>query len=1113
MASNTTLETAGGAQGLDWIEIYNGSENEVDFAGWLVTDDPTKAMTKWKAISGPAVVPAGGYLVVWCDTAFTAWDAQDAHAAVGLSTAGEAIALATPEGEIVSQYEFDQQFKDVSYGYTPDASKLVYFRNPTPGAANGADGLDGITPKVKYSIKRGYKTEPFDLELYCVKDPDAAIYYTLDGTSPTVEHGTRYTAPIRISKTTAIRAAVPNANSILQQDTSSTYIFVDEVLAASPDVVPEGFPANAQFNGQAMRYGMRTPTTLEETAHMLQGFTNSIATMSIVIDPAHLFNPVDGIYVNAYNDGREAERQTMIEQIDPVNGKDNEFAAPAGLRIRGAASRENGNAKHSFRLFFRSDYGMSKLEFPLFGDEGASSFDKVDLRCSQNFSIANSQNWCDTFVHEVFSRDSQGAMGEPYTRSRYYNLFINGVYWGVYQTQERAEQSFGETYNGGDKENYDVVRTSCDLVNSQRVYTTDVTEGTREAWSNLWDISMHEGYQSGTAAAANYNKVRGLNPDGTRNPAYPILLNPTNLIVYMTSTYYANDTDCPVKSGGAGNNVNAIRNRVDGEGERDGFLFMRHDCEWTFGGAQVSSGLPPETDPIESATYDGIGLEGDYYQHYYQFQPARLNAALMKNDEYKMTWSDLVYKHCLKKGGAMTAPLARARFESRMAEMVHPIANEMARWSIYPATSMSHLNWEDWCNNCLNFIDRRSPCLVKIYREKYGWYPSIDAPTASVTGGDELVDGDEVNVADTVSLANSDKGTVYYTLDGTDPRLEGGAVNSAAKVYSAPLALANGKVSLRARVRTSQGEWSAMECVELKGVSDSDEALSANLRFAEFCGLPATGDGDTDEWIVLTNLSSEATLDLEGVKVVIVKEADPIDAAKCSFVITGVKLAPGASVRLDQATWGWNKITNNKVCMYIYAPDGVSVIQYAYAAQKTFPTVYGAGGPGGGASLKATSFEPEIGAGDWVPSYTLPADADAAAAVTAAITANAKVGAWIDYVIRSDAAKQAELDAYTGSAAALVDAYIVNSDSFADPEAEVGFKSIDVDGNGQITLEGALYLGGVDTERTVNGVIEVLHWADISLEPEVTPLEGHAFPVTIKGASEGSCGFWSLRLR
>ena len=88
---------------------------------------------------------------------------------------------------------------------------------------------------------------------------------------------------------------------------------------------------------------------------------------------------------------------------------------------------------------------MPKLRYPLFGDEGAEEFEGVDLRTSQNYSWSyegGNGDSHDTFVREVFSRDTQRDMGQPYTRSRYYHLYINGHYWGLFQTQERPEASY-----------------------------------------------------------------------------------------------------------------------------------------------------------------------------------------------------------------------------------------------------------------------------------------------------------------------------------------------------------------------------------------------------------------------------------------------------------------------------------------------------------------------------------------------------------------------------------------------------------------------------------------------------------------------------------------------
>src|SRR5260221_30643 len=62
----------------------------------------------------------------------------------------------------------------------------------------------------------------------------------------------------------------------------------------------------------------------------------------------------------------------------------------------------------------------------------------------------------------------------------------------------------------------------------------------------------------------------------------------------------------------------------------------------------------------------------------------------------------------------------------------------------------------------------------------------------------------------TLSLA-APKGVIYYTLNGVDPRLPGGAVNPQAAVYSSPITLsANARVCARARNGTSASSWSPL---------------------------------------------------------------------------------------------------------------------------------------------------------------------------------------------------------------------------------------------------------------------------------------------------------------
>ena len=64
MTGNTTVPNEEGAL-CDWVEIANTSDTDFDLSGYQLSDVAEKG--KYTFPTG-SVVPAGGYLVVWCDS-------------------------------------------------------------------------------------------------------------------------------------------------------------------------------------------------------------------------------------------------------------------------------------------------------------------------------------------------------------------------------------------------------------------------------------------------------------------------------------------------------------------------------------------------------------------------------------------------------------------------------------------------------------------------------------------------------------------------------------------------------------------------------------------------------------------------------------------------------------------------------------------------------------------------------------------------------------------------------------------------------------------------------------------------------------------------------------
>jgi hypothetical protein len=394
-----------------------------------------------------------------------------------------------------------------------------------------------------------------------------------------------------------------------------------------------------------------------------------------------------------------------------------------------------------------------------------------------------------SFVREVFARDTQADMGHQYTRSRYHHLYINGVYWGLFQTQERVEEHFAESYFGGDESDYDVIKAG-GLDN--RVLET--TAGNDAAWRQLFDYG--EALAASPVANANlYWTMQGLNPDGTRNASLPVLLDVDNLIDYMLIVFYTGAYDMPLSSNSVGNNWFTIYDRVRAD---QGFQFFAHDNEHSLG--------PLWGGPVHgSQNIDRTGpFNNGNQSNYQQSNPQYLHQDLLAHPEYKQRFIDRAQKHFFN-GGALTVAASTGRLMERVAEVDPAVIAEAARWGdAQVATPHNKTTWQTEINWLVNAYYPGRGILVLNQLLPHGLFTTFAAPTFSKYGGE---------VPNNYPLTmTAGAGTIYYTTDGvTDPRAIGGAVNTspAVKVYSGAVSI-SGTTTVKARLRTVGGQWSGL---------------------------------------------------------------------------------------------------------------------------------------------------------------------------------------------------------------------------------------------------------------------------------------------------------------
>ena len=790
----------------DWIEIRNTGVEKVDLTGWSLTDDASN-LNGWKFPS--VTIDAGGYMLIFASGKNRARPSEELHTNFKLNANGEYLGLVKPDGQTVAHHflmKYPKQQDDVSYGLPVSLDSIkssestviggaLRFLEPTPGAPNNVN-LVGVVQKLSFSRPHGFCEESFDL-IISTKTSGAVLRYTTDGSVPTTaSRKISEDGIIEINKTTVLRVVGFKKDFKPTKVVTQTYLFPRDIVSqASDGLPPVGFPYDWGFN--YVDYGMdqRVVNDQRYKDKIFDGL-KSIPSYSLVMNLDDLFDEESGIFANAKDDGREWERECSLELIS--SKEETGFQENCGVRIRGGFSRMSANAKHAFRFFFRNEYGPGKLNYPVFGKDAAQEFDNIDLRTFSNYSWSLSDDPRCTFMRDQFNRDMQMSLGQSTARGNFCHLYINGQYWGLFNVCERPEASFGASYFKGKQEDFDVIKIGRGKGKGEgnTQYGLFATDGSLDAWERFWTIC-----KAGLESDEAYQRLLGNNPDGTRNNEYEVFLDVDNLIDYMLVIFYGGNLDAPITSFGSNRSANnwyGIRNRNGDEG----FRYYVWDAEHTF----------LKLDENRTGPYPA----GDEYA---RSNPQWIWQQCLHNAEFRQAVADRLHRHFYNLG-ALTPESITKLLNKRVNEIQLAVICESARWG-----KRSPYSWappdrksgdmrprtldDDWLpevDRWFNeFIPKRSSIVLDQLAE-HGLVPDLEPANLSKRGG-IIKPGFELEMS-------SMRGDIYYTLDGSDPRLVGGGVSPAAEKYTKPI-LFDKTYLLKVRV-LFEDEWSAIDEVPFK---------------------------------------------------------------------------------------------------------------------------------------------------------------------------------------------------------------------------------------------------------------------------------------------------------
>ncbi|OQY47180.1 MAG: hypothetical protein B6242_05635 [Anaerolineaceae bacterium 4572_78] len=799
MADNKTTLADEDGDYSDWLELYNRRTVAVNLFGWALTDDPQQP-DKW--LFPDIVLPGNSYLIVF--TSGKDRQKGELHANFKLSKHGEFLALYNSTSRKFMDsidWHIPKQFADMSYGHT-DAG-VAYFAKPTPNQPNDTmPTWQGLVNPVQFSMQRGMYHEPFHLVLN-TDTYGADIYYTLDGSKPH-KNSTVYQEQLLIDKTTLVRAIAVKTNFYSSTINTHSYIFLPDVL--NQPVRPAGFPATwgghiAHIAGYSpgypatADYEMDPLITHDPQYHeLLKEGLYALPIVSLVTDMTNY-----DIHANPREHGREWERPVSMELVYP-NGE--HVQVNAGFRTHGGVGRFEAVPKHSFRIIFRRKYGTPTFHYPLFPNSPVQMFDNLVLRGggTENYSYgSDDMRKATTFTRDQWLRDMQIEMSGVGSHGIFVHLYLNGLYWGLYNLVERPDETFMKDYFGGKEDDWFIYKSG------------EHTNGDESRYELLQKL-----VSSGTLTnATNYQNIQSF-------------IDVTHFADYLILNWYAGNVDWPH------NNWYASLHNPHGQ-----LRFFMWDGEriWEHGAVINEGNVNRSTHKKFVSIRDG----------------------LLSNADFRMLLADRMYKHLFHDGLLSTESVSETW--ATINEVVRTaVVAETARWgdvkpdwvvptydwdtSVYDwgldteIPPITHADWLTAYENVRQQIPHNGEKLIALAREK-DYYPPLDPPHFSQHGG---------LILPNTPLSMTSTGIIYYTTDGSDPRIPySSEIQPHAHKYTMPIVLTKTThIKARSFVSTT---WSA-----LHEATFLHEPVHRKIVISEIMYHPP--DGDQYEFIKLKNVGN-----------------------------------------------------------------------------------------------------------------------------------------------------------------------------------------------------------------------------------------------------------------
>lgn len=396
MASNGTY-TNGHAY--DWVELYNDGGKTVDLSGWYLSDSDKNPL-KWSFPKGTKL-KSGAYLTVYCtgDAALDKGKNAVFYADFKISASGDTLYLSDASGALRQALALPRQYGCVSYGLPAGGGAYGYFETETQGKKNEKTACVSRASEPVILTPAGFYSGKIVVSASC--ESGAALYYTLDGSTPTEKSKAFPKDGLTLQKTSVLRVRAFLPGAVSSETLSATYLIGD----SSP-----------------------------------------VPVISLITDKSYLFDKKTGALVRGTgsipNYDKELEYPVNIEYFDetgaPVINQMGTFTAS------GHSARQN--TQKSIAIYARKAYGEEYFNFNPFFNRDYTRYKSLLLRSTNSDAFA-------TRLRDVVASSLAKGEGLLYQDARCVQVFINGEYWGHYNLREKINKYFVAQFEGVTDEN------------------------------------------------------------------------------------------------------------------------------------------------------------------------------------------------------------------------------------------------------------------------------------------------------------------------------------------------------------------------------------------------------------------------------------------------------------------------------------------------------------------------------------------------------------------------------------------------------------------------------------------------------------------------------------